>query len=84
MEINADIYNWLFDAKILKREIKPNENEKYLLDEDTADSLENGLDFTPLIKRLNRILNQLGREMTPMPEMNSLKDLKTPSAKLYN
>jgi hypothetical protein len=84
MEVSPEIYNWLLESKIIQSEIEINENNSYLLEEKTAASLENGLDFTPLIKRLNKIQNQLEREVTPMPEINSLKEVKSPASKLYN
>ncbi|OMJ71022.1 hypothetical protein SteCoe_30868 [Stentor coeruleus] len=84
MEVTQDIANWLKEAKIIEKELNIQENGKYLIPDELAIPLENGLNFTPLIKRLYQILNKLDREMTPMPELNSLKEVKTPAAKLYN
>ncbi|OMJ93856.1 hypothetical protein SteCoe_3045 [Stentor coeruleus] len=84
MEVTPDIANWLKEAKIIEKELNAQENGKFLIPDNLAMPLENGLNFTPLIKRLYQILNKLDREMTPMPELNSLKEVKSPAAKLYN
>lgn len=84
MEVTSDIANWLKEAKIIEKELNAQENGKFLIPDDLAMPLENGLNFTPLIKRLYQVLNKLDREMTPMPELNSLKEVKSPAAKLYN
>ena len=84
MEVSIDIYNWLRETSIISSETEPLENGKCIIDEENAVLLENGLNFTPLIKRLNKIKNKLDREATPMPEINSLKEVKSAAAKLYN
>ena len=84
MEVSLEIYNWLREVSLVSSETEPQENGRCLIDEETAGLLENGLNFTPLIKRLNRIKNKLDREVTPMPEINSLKEVKSAATKLYN
>lgn len=84
MEISAELYNWLCSAGVAESGMSPDENSLIKLEEKDAEMLENGLNFTPLIKRLNKVINHLEREQTPMPEINTLKEVKTPASKLYN
>lgn len=84
MKVSAQIYNWLTKAKVVRNQIESDEENKYVLDEETSNLLENGLEFAKLIKRLNMIQNRLDREVTPMPEINSLSEVKSPASKLYN
>ena len=84
MEVGIDIYNWLKDCFVITEEIEASENGKYQIPEEKALLFENGLNFTPLLKRLNKVQNKLDRETTPMPEINSLQEVKSPASKLYN
>ena len=78
MELSANICNWLKEAKILTKESQPLDNGKHLIDDEDSALLENGLNFMPLIKRLNMIQNKLDRETTPHPA-----PLSYPSALRY-
>lgn len=85
MELNEELYLWLKDSNILKTDLHAqSDSGKYILDPETSSALENGLDFTPLIKRLNQIQKKLDRLTTPLPEINSLKQVTNASTKLYN
>jgi hypothetical protein len=84
MEINAEIYSWLRSAGVIQEDLDINEEGLFTLPEDVSDQLESGLGFGVILKRLNKAKNRLEREITPMPELNSLKQVKSPAAKLYN
>lgn len=83
MEVTESLYAWLQQFNVLREEASQEENFIYLDDRD-AQAFESGLRFVPLIKRLNKVLNRLEREATPMPEINTLKDIGSAAAKLYN
>ena len=55
-----------------------------LIDKKSTVRFENGLSFTPLLKHLNQVQNNLDRLTTPMPDINTLKKVNNPSSKLYN
>ncbi|CAG9312103.1 unnamed protein product [Blepharisma stoltei] len=85
MEISDELYFWLKEANVLLADNhSQTESGKFMLDQETSRALENGLNFTSLIKRLNQIQNKLERLTTPMPEINSLKQVTNASTKLYN
>lgn len=84
MEINAELYSWLRSAGVIQEDLDLNEEGLYALPEDKSDQLESGLGFGTILKRLNKAKNRLEREITPMPELNTLKEVKSPAAKLYN
>ena len=45
---------------------------------------ESGEKFKSLLKHLNQVQNGLDRLTTPMPEINTLKEVTNASTKLYN
>jgi hypothetical protein len=84
MELNSELYSWLRSLKVLKHDLEVNNEGMYTIPESESEKLEYGLNFTPILKRVNRVINKLERETTPMPELNTLKEVKSPAAKLYN
>ena len=85
MEISERVFNWLKEAGVVSHTpAQQSGSGNFLLDSEASANLENGLGFTPLIKKLNQKRNQLERLETPMPELHSLKQVTGPAAKLYN
>lgn len=84
MEISEDLYSWLNTASVPDFTATPTDSNKYIISDEATSSLTSGLHIPLLIKRLNQIQNRLERLTTPMPELNSLKSVVSPSTKLYN
>lgn len=84
MEVTKDIYTWLQQIKLIDQVLQVQDNGKVLIPEEISSEFESGVLFPAIIKRIHKLQNDLDREITPMPEINSLKDLKSPAAKLYN
>jgi hypothetical protein len=84
MEVTKEIYTWLCQIKVIDPALPIQDNVKITLPEEISGEFESGQLFPSIIKRIHRLQNDLDREVTPMPEINSLKNLKSPAAKLYN
>ncbi|OMJ82697.1 hypothetical protein SteCoe_16519 [Stentor coeruleus] len=82
MEVTEQIINWLKQCNILKHGVTQSGN-RYILNNIDTQGFESGLYFVPIIKRLSRILNY---DSSPggIPEINSLKDISSTAARLYN
>ena len=83
MEVTENIYNWLKRISAIKYEIVPN-NNKFILHELDSQGLESGLNFIPIIKRLYSIITKSDQLLTPLSDINSLKDISSAAGKLYN
>jgi hypothetical protein len=86
MEIPKHLYNWLNEVGAIKHKSSLHTST---LDPLTVQSFENGTNFQTIVKHLNQVKvlltqNKLDRLATPMPELNTLKEANSPSAKLYN
>ena len=84
MELNPELYSWLRTIGVLTQDLELTKEGMYIIPEFQFEKLEYGLNFGPILKRVNRIKNNLERDSTPMPELNTLKEIKSPAAKLYN
>lgn len=84
MEVTKELYTWLHENKIIDKPLEVEDTGKVLIPDEISSQFESGVLFPQIIKRIHKLQNDLDREITPMPEINSLKDLKSPAAKLYN
>ncbi|CAG9316961.1 unnamed protein product [Blepharisma stoltei] len=82
MEIPEHLYNWLLNIGLFSQTTYP--NMPNTIPESLVLNLESGQSFKVILKRLNQIKNNLDRLKTPMPEINTIKQVNSPSGKLYN
>ena len=84
MEVSEEIYQFLVDMKLLPPSQRPTKLGSYKIDQKTTKKFENGYAFPLIIKRLQQAKLNLDKPKTPISELNDLKQVTSPSTKLYN
>ncbi|KAL4446642.1 hypothetical protein ABPG74_005580 [Tetrahymena malaccensis] len=86
MQIGEDIYNFLQVFNLINpTEGKKISDDKYSIGKNTTNQLENGQMFAKIIKQIAKIQAQAQkRPEQPFPDLDSLKEMNSPAARLYN
>lgn len=85
MQVSSEIHSWLASLKAIPSESKRLPEGQYELSKQTTQLFENGVLFAKLIKYLSKVYASFEKSAeVPFPNLDTLKEISTPSAKLYN
>lgn len=86
MQVNEETFYWLRGLSLLSlSEGKRIKEDTYSLGRNSITLFENGQMFAKILKTLSKLYSQsLKRPEPPFPEIDSLKEVNTPAARLYN
>ncbi|KAL4496244.1 hypothetical protein ABPG72_012981 [Tetrahymena utriculariae] len=86
MQVGEDIYNFLQVFNLINpTEGKKISEDRYSIGKNTTNQLENGQMFAKFIRQIAKIQAQAQkRPEQPFPDLDSLKEINSPAARLYN
>ena len=85
MQISCEIYEWLVNVNLLAPEGHKTVDGKVEIPKSVALLFENGIMFAKIIRFASKIIAKSQRRPeSPLPNLDTLKELQSPSAKLYN